>query len=743
MNGKHPPLLSRIQTLPLIGKPARRLFFERLATGYESAAGFVYAQDESIKLLDEMATEAEGQERALDRESIELIREEINENRIQGHTFHRNLRNYYPEIYSAITTRQATRAVLNEEQQTLKKLQNDGLIDSGEEMRILEGIEERMKILLDNSPTLTLPNTAEMLKDVPWLSDLDDVLLQKIVAGFRSRVYSVGSRLVRENGPADGLFVIVRGKVKIVMNEEVIEILGTGSVIGEIALLTRQARIATVVAVSPVTVLWIKAANIKSLIRESAQLENRLWEFASLRLATNILGKQGPYNKWRQKEFIQWMSAGEIKTPDSTGKISMGNKIGVLVSGSAKSPDGKKLIKAPSTLLSSGYIFSDDARVFYKGEMNISKAMIIMNQIVRLIFAFICLLSFLGLSAQEDLKERQDSILEEFRDVKPWYEFGGDKITVIPMAVSALDATYYDQDENSYTQVGDQAGRYEPGQIRALRFGLLGTFNFDNPWTYIIAGAYRAFDQGFNADSASDFSLYDLRIDIPTRVGTFSFGKMKEPTSMQREASMIYLGGMERSMSLDGMLPARNTGIMHFGNLWKDRIRIATGIYKQLSIPKEIYWKDASSVGLGRLTVNPFLGWLEHHDLHVGFSGRWSNYKSPGNLRQHPEAYFASKFVETGFVSGESTLTFNYELAYRFKNLLFTSEITRLRLDNQSLGNPVIKGSYFQLDYILTGERRRYVSRSAVFFTCASPEECTGGRSRSAGAHPSLLYPFC
>lgn len=294
-----------------------------------------------------------------------------------------------------------------------------------------------------------------------------------------------------------------------------------------------------------------------------------------------------------------------------------------------------------------------------------------------LIVTTICILSFYIGFAQnnQNFKHTQDTILKEMRSVKPWYEFGNDKITIIPMVVMAMDATYYSQDDNSYTQVGDQSSRYEPGQIRAVRFGLLGTLNFDKPWRYIIAGAYKAFNQGFNADSATDFMLYDLRLDIPTKFGSFAFGKLKEPISMQRNASLLFLGGFERGMNLDGFLPARNTGLIYYKLFWDKKIYFAAGCFKSISPKNKVSWKESNNVAVGRVTLNPFVGANKDYDLHVGFGTRYSDFKNGVNLRQHPEAYFASNFVETGDVEGENIIVLNYEFAYRYKNLLLTSEL--------------------------------------------------------------------
>lgn len=361
-----PRIFGMMQSIPVLGRTARSLFFERLATSYDSALGFVNAQDECLRKVKALRLDADSEGITIDEENLELIEKEINENRIQGHTFIRNLRNYYPEIYGAIATRQAGRALLNDEKQEVKQLLNKGLIDSGEAEKIVSGIEERMKILMDAPPSFDFTGSLEMLKEIPWLRDIDEQVFQRVVAAFRSRVYAVGAQLVREDASDDGMFVIVRGKVKIVINGSVVDVVGTGSVIGEMAVLTGQSRTATVVAVSPVTLLWISTSRLQSIMKMSPELENKLWEFASMRFAMNLLGASEPYSQWHQKEFVQWLLAGELCTPGECGEIDLKERIGILVTGRATTPDGTKTLDAPATLDRSDYQFSKDARVFIR-----------------------------------------------------------------------------------------------------------------------------------------------------------------------------------------------------------------------------------------------------------------------------------------------------------------------------------------------------------------------------------------
>ena len=254
---KTPRILGKLQSMPMVGKLSQRFFFERLATSYDSARGFVQAQDESLKLIENMLIAKDNESEAIDEENLSAIEAEINENKIHGLTFLRNLRNSYPEIYNAIATRQAIRSVLNYEKRMVDRLLNKGRIDSGEAAKIISGIEERMKMLMDRPPSLELPKPVELLRDISWLAGLEENTFKRVVNDFQNRVYAVDASLVKENGPGDGLFVVVRGQVKISVKKVVVDILGPGSVMGEMAVLTGLPRTATVSAESPVTVLWM------------------------------------------------------------------------------------------------------------------------------------------------------------------------------------------------------------------------------------------------------------------------------------------------------------------------------------------------------------------------------------------------------------------------------------------------------------------------------------------------------
>ena len=360
---KTPELLSRVQATPFLRRIAQRFFFERLAISYDSAVGFVMAQEETLKLLDSMAISANDDE---EKKSLDIIENEINENRIHGLTFLRNIRNSYPEVYTAISTRQAIRSMLNAERHTVERLLHRGRIDSGEAHKMTHDIEVRMKRLLDSPPSFEMPETIELMRGVSWLKDLEDKKFKSIVEHFQNRIYSVDQALVKIKSHDEGLFVIVRGKVKVEVNEEVVDILGPGSVIGEMSILTKCPRTATVTAESPVTAMWISSGNMKKAINLAPELEDRLWQFAAKRFVENLLRREKPWNLWQLEEFRHWVETGRIEKLKEGNEVKTSEEIAVLLTGQVyKQGEKKKTERAPAVVEDGDILSEGTSKVFF------------------------------------------------------------------------------------------------------------------------------------------------------------------------------------------------------------------------------------------------------------------------------------------------------------------------------------------------------------------------------------------
>ena len=225
-------------------------------------------------------------------------------------------------------------------------------------------MQEKRPVKLQSGESIEKPE--EMLRSLPWMLNLKEEVFQEIMEGFEGRRFQEESVLLKEEDPDNGMFVIVSGKVRIEIRGIPMNEVGAGSLIGEMSVLTGYPRSASVIAVTPVTVVWIESTRLKTIMKKSMELENGLWEFTSKRFAMNLLGKKEPYNQWEQNIFIQWLAAGEIKVPNENGWIDLKDKVGVLVTGTAALHDGSTIVNSPATLAGSDYVFSKEARVFLR-----------------------------------------------------------------------------------------------------------------------------------------------------------------------------------------------------------------------------------------------------------------------------------------------------------------------------------------------------------------------------------------
>jgi len=260
-----PKWLSTLQSWPVIGKITENAFFEKLAISYDSAVGFIAAQEECLKLIESMYRAEDESERP----NLERIEQEVNENIISGQTFVRNLRNTYPEIYRSIATRQAIRSVLNYELHTVDRLRSKGRLDGGEASKLTHDIEARMKKLLEKPPSIVLPETGDLLDAISWIKDLDVDTVKKVKSLCQTKIFSNGQVVMKAKSATQGMFIIARGNVKILDGTETIELVGKGQVLGQKLILGNRATRYSGVCETPVTALWLSRSNVNRLLEES------------------------------------------------------------------------------------------------------------------------------------------------------------------------------------------------------------------------------------------------------------------------------------------------------------------------------------------------------------------------------------------------------------------------------------------------------------------------------------------
>ena len=98
-----------------------------------------------------------------------------------------------------------------------------------------------------------------------------------------------GKEMTREGEPGREFFVLLEGTADVRKKSRKVNALGPGDFFGEIALVSREPRTATVIATSPVRALVITDRSFRRLLEESPQVQTKVMEAMAKRLAPETL----------------------------------------------------------------------------------------------------------------------------------------------------------------------------------------------------------------------------------------------------------------------------------------------------------------------------------------------------------------------------------------------------------------------------------------------------------------------
>jgi len=134
--------------------------------------------------------------------------------------------------------------------------------------------------------------TITQLKSIIWFDGLPDDMLAVLAQKAHKRKLSKGEILFNKGDRGDSLFVILSGWVKIVTqdinnNEVILNKVGTGEIIGEMALLDHEPRSAGVVALEKTSALELNREDFMEIMKGQPDLALSLIRNLSSRLRHN------------------------------------------------------------------------------------------------------------------------------------------------------------------------------------------------------------------------------------------------------------------------------------------------------------------------------------------------------------------------------------------------------------------------------------------------------------------------
>ncbi|ODM92698.1 Sodium/hydrogen exchanger 10, partial [Orchesella cincta] len=322
--------------LPLIMRYLNNQVNKRIFLGYDIGKGFVSALDDVQKFLPQMVDHP----RVLLKFKWNLENQRVEVVRKMG-----LLQKDHPEIAIAVKTRHAARAVLNTMKDSLLELKEDGLVDEKEYNALHEEIEQKMKHLWD-SPAYMKTSSAELsLANVAWMamSSGSKELYEFIHKQATLITYARGDIMCDVYDKPNGILVIISGLIKVhydptfemiteredygaIPNMEIFQDLSfenemddyfsTGTVIGELGVVTDQPRAARVTCETGVIAYHIPQSVMKTAITSFDDpydsLEARIWRTCGMRLAASLLPAESAFSSWTMDKVKTYLELSAV-----------------------------------------------------------------------------------------------------------------------------------------------------------------------------------------------------------------------------------------------------------------------------------------------------------------------------------------------------------------------------------------------------------------------------------------------
>jgi CRP/FNR family transcriptional regulator, cyclic AMP receptor protein len=127
--------------------------------------------------------------------------------------------------------------------------------------------------------------TPALLRNVRLFSDLDERDLESLAEEFNERRFSTGQKIALEGEGGLMFFVVESGELSVEVHGEPVATMGPGSSFGEIALIDRRPRTATVTAVSDVTAYGLPVFVFRPFVEARPEVAWKMLEAMADRLA--------------------------------------------------------------------------------------------------------------------------------------------------------------------------------------------------------------------------------------------------------------------------------------------------------------------------------------------------------------------------------------------------------------------------------------------------------------------------
>ena len=120
--------------------------------------------------------------------------------------------------------------------------------------------------------------SVDLIRAVPLFTDLDDRTTKRLASEFVERHFDEGAAIATEGSDGLNFFIVDSGEASVSVQGRQVGTLGPGASFGEVALVDKSARTATVTATSPMVAFALPVWSFRPFVEERPDLAWKLLE---------------------------------------------------------------------------------------------------------------------------------------------------------------------------------------------------------------------------------------------------------------------------------------------------------------------------------------------------------------------------------------------------------------------------------------------------------------------------------
>lgn len=270
---------------------------------------------------------------------------------LHGKRQQEDIRTNLPELAQSIETRLARRMALNEEREMIYHLMRNGILPEQAGQKALASVEGQMQKLLHYTRQSQVSEPQKLLQELPLFKGLSEVQLKDLAACAEEIILAPHEFVFQENDSGNSLFFVIRGVLNIsrIIDGKcvLLDVIGGGSLFGEMAFLTGESRSASIQAVSAVSLLKLSHDVLQDLSASYPHILETIWKAYAKHTFDNLLSQNPVYAHLEQHQRLAWIEEAKDYLLKQTEVLNVQNFEQIfLYKGQLES--GGKVIHSPS-----------------------------------------------------------------------------------------------------------------------------------------------------------------------------------------------------------------------------------------------------------------------------------------------------------------------------------------------------------------------------------------------------------